>query len=138
MPGLSIETDQQGDLDIRQVRQQGVSPCFSTDLHGRTVTPLLAITWKTEAHRDNGDPFRIIEIRFRDLHPVAQALAGRIIEGCARLIGKVSGRLPRNQDARFGIRLQDRVRLAIHPGFAQAASANLFEQAFQFVRHGVS
>lgn len=138
VPSLRMGTDEQGHFRVRQQVQRLRSPGLGANPHRRAVPTISVISGKAEAHWQDGDHSGIMKILLRYLHPVAKPRSRRIFEGHTRAISLVAWCLARNENARIGMQLKNRVRRAIHLAFAQTASPNSCELCFKMERHGVS
>ena len=75
MIGLRVLADDKDQLDLRHQGKQAIMP-GDTAFRSRWQVPALRVqTRKAKAHRDDGQPVRIIEDALPDPHPVPQAIA---------------------------------------------------------------
>lgn len=118
MPTLSITTDQNFQLYLRQTLKQRGMPRCRASFHRWNITARLVISRKTKPHRHHRNLRRVVENLFVDLQPVSQSIARGIREWSSRLHCQISRRLPRNQDFRRRGNLQDRLWRLLHVGCA--------------------
>lgn len=79
-------TDQQCVLDSRKMRQQEPMPELGAFLTRWVVTTGWYAARIAKAYREDGDALIVVEGRSVDGHPVAQALAARVVPGHARFV----------------------------------------------------
>jgi len=139
MPALRISADENGGLDVGRSRHQPRAPMGGAFPARRQVGPLVVIAGKAKAHGNDRELPGVIEFVPGDAHPVAQAVARRIVEGLAGAMDEIARRLTEDGEARRHGRLQHRARFMrqgrdegrIH---ADAAGANLLMQLLELCR----
>lgn len=81
-----------------------------------------------EAHRQNRGLPRIVEHAVRDPQPLALAISAGVVERVAGAVDPVAGSLPRDQDPRSRMDLDDRSRAERHMLLANRASTYFGQQ----------
>lgn len=110
VPALGIKPDCQHQFDSGHGCHQFCPPGRSALSPRRQVPSPNVLAGEAEAHRQNGEIARVIELALRDAEPAAQPVAGRIREWPAAGVNPCSGSLARDQDAGAGRYLKHRAR----------------------------
>ena len=129
MPADRILAEQDRHPDIRHASEQLRSPDRRAFGPGRQITALPR-AGIAKAHRDQGDPIRIIEGHAIDTEPIAQAVAARIIERAAFLMRDPPRRLPDDQEPRLRPGLKDRARPQREMRRTKPASPDISAETF--------
>src|SRR5690606_8665009 len=72
--------DRQDELDTMQPGEEFAMPAPRAFTARRQIAACIIETWKAEPHRHDRDLRFVIERLAVDTHPVAQAIAGRVVE----------------------------------------------------------
>ena len=107
---LRVVADKQRQLDLFQQRQQARVPARRAFRAGRRVAALRQAARIAEAGRQDGDAGGVVEDLAPDAEPVAQALAGGVVEGGAGLVRERARGLARDQQPRARIELEHGLR----------------------------
>lgn len=98
---------------------------------------VFVITRKAERHRSNGNAGVIVKRGAVDTHPVAQSVAGTIIEGEACLMDTQAGRLAHDEKPCRPADLQHRTWLMGQMRLANPAGADVFQHCVEVIIYDV-
>lgn len=143
MPALRIETDQQDKLDLRQEREQTRPPMRRTLSPRRQVSAGCIQSREAEPHRDDGNAGFIVELVFRDTHPIPQTTTRWIGVWDARSMNPRSRRLSddrkprRRTDPQHWSRLM-RQRLSKRRFDAKPTAPDFTNEPAERTRHAIN
>jgi len=124
---LRVLADEQGQRDVRHLRQQAVVPQRRALLARWQVTAL-ATAWVAIAHGHDRDARRVVEHLAVDAEPAAQLVAALVVPRHAGLVHREARRLADDQQPCARTGLHDRARPERQVGLACAAGADVGEQ----------
>ena len=127
-PTLSVDADEERQFDGRQTRQQRPAPQRRATGRRRIIATLRVCARKAEGHGRDPDPRISMEGGTVHPKPVAQAVAGRVVEWQAAHMHTSTGRLAANQQPRFRLHPHHRPRLVVEFAGARATGADVREQ----------
>ena len=99
VPGLGRSADDQAQFDIGQGVHDACVPCLAADFGRWQVGAFGGVAGKAEGHGDDGDVGFVVELRRREAEPVAQSVAGGIVEGDAGFMDAHAGGLACDEEA---------------------------------------
>ena len=106
-----MQADGQDGLDRGQARENGIVPGGPALETRRQVALLEVMAGEAETHRQDRDAARIVEPSLVEVHPLAEALAGRVLKGDAAHMGADAGRLAGDDETHAFGNLENRTRL---------------------------
>lgn len=123
-----VGSDEERERKFGQGREQRRVPQRRAFLSRRKIVTGRIVAGKAEAHADDGDEFFIVERLAIHAEPIAQAVAGWIVERQARFVHANTGRLRDDANLRRHAGPDDGARLVRQVWRTNAAGADVFQQ----------
>ena len=134
VPGLRVLADDQRQLDIRQLIEQGVAPRQGTFGSRWQITGCTS-AWITKPHGQYGDTLAVIEGFPIHAHPVAQPVTTGIVKWQAGVMRAQSRSLRRHKNTGRSIKRKHRARLQWQMLGAKPTLPHLVDQRQKPVFH---
>lgn len=134
MIALRVGADEEGEANFMQQWQKPRPPQWGAFAARRQIRAFHR-SGIAKTHSGNRDIPFVVELLAIELHPVTQAIAGRIVPRDAAFVHAPARRLARNQYARFGMNPNHGARFVRQDLDAHAARLDVLHQFVKRPRH---